>query len=94
MAVLKKIREFGKRMMKAKELCPICGGELEETEVKEDIWIGEELLVTENIHAKVCEKCGEKIVSYDEMQRIDRVISEFNRGKMELKQITAYVASI
>ena len=70
--------------MEAKELRPICGGELEETEVKEDIWLGEKLLVIENVHAKVCEKCGEKIVSYDEMQRIDRVIREFNRGKMEL----------
>ena len=80
--------------MKLKELCPICGGELEETEIKEDIWLGEELLVIENVHAKVCEKCGEKIVSYDEMQRIDRVISEFNRGKVELKRITAYVTSI
>ena len=80
--------------MKSKELCPICGGKLEETEVKEDIWMGEELLVIENVHAKVCEKCGEKIVSYDEMQRIDRVISEFNHRKMELKRITAYVTSI
>ncbi|HJH25429.1 MAG TPA: hypothetical protein C5S37_01370 [Methanophagales archaeon] len=80
--------------MKAKELCPICGGELEETEVKEDIWLGEELLVIENVHARVCDKCGEKIVSYDEMQRIDRVISEFYRGKVELKRITAYVTSI
>ncbi len=80
--------------MKAKELCPICGGGLEEAEIKEDIWLGEELLVIENVHAKVCDKCGEKIVSYDEMQRIDRVISEFYRGKTELKRITAYVASI
>jgi YgiT-type zinc finger domain-containing protein len=48
-----------------------------ETEVKESIWLGEELLVIENVHAKVCEKCGEKIVSYYEMQRIDGVISEF-----------------
>ena len=80
--------------MKAKELCPICGGELEETEVKEDIWLGEELLVIENVHAKVCDKCGEKIVSYDEMQRIEEVISEFNHRKMELKRITAYVTSI
>ena len=80
--------------MKPKELCPICGGELEETEVKEDIWMGEELLVIENVHAKVCDKCGEKIVSYDEMQRIDRVIREFNHRKMELKRITAYVTSI
>ena len=80
--------------MKAKELCPICGGELEETEVKEDIWLGEELLVIENVHAKVCDKCGEKIVSYDEMQRTEGVISEFNHRKMELKRITAYVTSI
>lgn len=80
--------------MKAKELCPICGGDLEETEVKEDIWRGEELLVIENVHARVCEKCGEKIVSYDEMRRIEGVIREFERGKMELKRITAYVASI
>jgi YgiT-type zinc finger domain-containing protein len=80
--------------MNPEDLCPICGGELEETEVKEDIWLGEELLVIENVHAKVCDKCGEKIVSYDEMQRIDRVISEFNHRKMELKRITAYVTSI
>jgi len=80
--------------MKAKELCPICGGELEETEVKEDIWKGEKLLVIENVHAKVCEKCGEKIVSYDEMCRIEGVIKEFEQGKIELKRITAYVASI
>jgi len=66
--------------MKAKELCPICGGELEEKEVKEDIWKGEKLLVIENVHAKVCEKCGEKIVSYDEMCRIEGVIKEFERG--------------
>jgi len=80
--------------MKSKELGPICGGELEETEVKEDIWMGEELLVIENVHAKVCEKCGEKIVSYSEMQRIDKVISEFNHRKQDLKRITAYVTSI
>ena len=52
--------------MKAKELCPICGGELEEREIKEEIWLGGELLVIESVHAKVCERCGEKIVSYDE----------------------------
>ncbi len=80
--------------MRSKELCPICGGTLEETEVKEDIWIGEKLLVIENVHAKVCEKCGEKIVSYDEMRMIEGVIKEFERGKMELKKITAYVVSI
>ncbi|MCD6455845.1 MAG: YgiT-type zinc finger protein [Methanophagales archaeon] len=61
---------------------------------EEDIWLGEELLVIENVHAKVCDKCGEKIVSYDKMQRIDRVISEFYRGKVDLKRITAYVTSI
>jgi YgiT-type zinc finger domain-containing protein len=72
----------------------ICGGELEETEVKEDIWVGEELLVIENVHARVCEKCGEKIESYDGMHRIEGVISGFERGKMELKRITAYVVSI
>ncbi|NQE45872.1 hypothetical protein C5S31_07615 [ANME-1 cluster archaeon GoMg2] len=80
--------------MNPEDLCPICGGELEETEVKEDIWLGEELLVIENVHAKVCDKCSEKIVSYDEMQRIDRVIREFNYRKMDLKRITAYVTSI
>ena len=31
--------------MKAEELCPICGAGLGETEVKEDIWMVEELLV-------------------------------------------------
>ena len=72
--------------MKAKGLCPICGSRLEETEVKEDIKMGEELLVIENIHARVCERCGEKIVSYDEMRRIEGVIREFEREKMELKK--------
>ena len=67
---------------------------MEETEVKEDIWVGEKLLVIENVHARICEKCGEKIVSYDEMRRIEGIIRGFERGKMELKRITAYVVSI
>jgi hypothetical protein len=34
------------------------------------------------------------IVSYDEIRRIEGVTREFEREKMELKRITAYVASI
>ena len=67
---------------------------MEESEVKEEIWIGENLLVIENVHAKVCGKCGEKVVSYNEMRRIERVIREFEREKTKLKRITAYIASI
>jgi hypothetical protein len=35
-----------------------------------------------------------RIVSYDEMRRIEGVIRAFEREKTELKRITAYVASI
>lgn len=50
---------------------------MKEAEVKEDIRLDEELLVIENVHAKICEKCGEKIVSYDEMQRIELSCKSF-----------------
>ena len=37
--------------MKAKELCPICGGDLEETEVKEDIHFMRRFSV-QHLHAR------------------------------------------
>lgn len=64
------------------EQCPICGGNLKKTTIKERINAGWRSLVIEGIPAKVCTKCGEKIVDYNEMQRI---INEIEEDKKQIE---------
>ncbi|MFQ6052406.1 MAG: type II toxin-antitoxin system MqsA family antitoxin [Candidatus Hydrothermarchaeota archaeon] len=74
-----------------KDLCPICGGKLEEKNVNEEIWIEDNLLIIKNIHARVCDSCGEKIVDYEAMQKIEEIIDKFKNKKLKPEIINAYV---
>ncbi len=47
-------------MSKTTENCPICGGKLENRRVKLDLWVGDSLIVIENVPAEVCMVCGEE----------------------------------
>ncbi len=67
--------------MTEKETCPICGGNLKETTIKENVNTGGKSLVIEGIPAKVCSKCGETIVDYDNMRQITEELKD------DIKQI-------
>jgi len=62
--------------MTEKETCPICGGNLKKTTIKEKVNAGGKSLVIEGIPAKVCSKCGETIVDYDTMRQITEEVKD------------------
>jgi YgiT-type zinc finger domain-containing protein len=43
--------------------CEICDTMLTEKLVKQDFWIGGQLIVVENVPAGVCPQCGKKVVN-------------------------------
>ena len=70
--------------------CPICGGELTKGNIKEEKWIEGKLLVIDNLTARICNICGESIVDYATMQKIEKLIENFRLNKIKGTEFTAY----
>jgi YgiT-type zinc finger domain-containing protein len=64
--------------------CAICGGKLKEERVKVELWVKDELIVIEDVPAKVCEACGEKYFSAEVSKKIDELISTRPKVKKRL----------
>jgi len=82
-------------MVKSKETkmnlkCPVCGGELIRGNIKEEKWIEGKLLVIDNLTARICNICGESIVDYATMQKIEQLIENFRLKKIMGTEFTAY----
>jgi YgiT-type zinc finger domain-containing protein len=70
--------------------CPVCGGELRTDIIKENIWIDGKLLVIDNLSAKVCMHCGESIVDYNTMKKIENLIDKFKHNEIRGTEFIAY----
>jgi YgiT-type zinc finger domain-containing protein len=70
--------------------CPVCSGELKKDIIKEDIWIDGTLLVIDNLPARVCIDCGESIVDYNTMNKIETLIDKFKNKVIKGNEFTAY----
>jgi YgiT-type zinc finger domain-containing protein len=70
--------------------CPICGGELKKGNLKEEKWIEGKLLVIDNLTARICNICGESIVDYATMQKIEQLIENFRLKKITGTEFIAY----
>ncbi len=70
--------------------CPICGGELKKGNIKEEKWIEGKLLVIDNLTARICNICGESIVDYITMQKIEQLIENFRLKKITGTEFIAY----
>ena len=70
--------------------CPVCSGELRKDIIKEDIWIDGKLLVIDNLTAKVCVHCGESIVDYNTIQKIENLIDKFKHNMIRATEFIAY----
>ncbi len=75
---------------KMSQRCPICGGELIKNTIKEEIWIEGKLLVIDNLAARVCNLCGESMIDYVTMQKIEQLIENFKLKKITGTEFTAY----
>ena len=40
--------------------CAICGGKVEEREIREEVRVGNDFAVIENVRTGVCVECGER----------------------------------
>ena len=70
--------------------CPVCGGQLKKDTIREDVWVESELLVIDNLPAKVCLDCGESIVDYNTMEKIEKIIEKFKHKGIVCTKFTAY----
>ena len=57
-------------------ICSICKGVLGRERVKLDFWVGDELVIIEDIPADVCNQCGEKYVSADVSRELDQLLKQ------------------
>ena len=67
--------------------CAICGGKVEEREVSEEVRIGNDFVIIENVRAGVCVECGERYYPpgiVDRLRDIERSI----RDRKTLKKLT------
>lgn len=67
--------------MKGKDLCDLCGGELEHKKVNLELHIRKELLICEDLPAEVCNQCGEKYFSAEVSEKIDQFLKKYRKEK-------------
>lgn len=67
--------------MKEKDLCDLCGGELEHKMVDIELHIQKELLICEDLPADVCKQCGEKYFSAEVSTKIDEFVKKYKEEK-------------
>ena len=65
--------------MKEKENCQFCGGNLEEKKTNVDLRVNDELIIFEDVPAKVCDQCGEKYFSADVYAKLERTVKKKKR---------------
>ena len=64
--------------------CAICGGKVEEREVSEEVRVGNDFVVIDNVRAGVCVECGERYYPpgvVDKLRNIERSIMDRKRLK-------------
>lgn len=70
--------------------CPVCGGQLKNDKIREEVWVEDKLLVIDNLPAKVCQHCGESIIDYSTMKKIEKIIEKFKHKEIAITKFTAY----
>jgi YgiT-type zinc finger domain-containing protein len=69
------IIKLGGIMMNDANICPICGGALEDRMIQMDFRYKGKLIVIEDIPSQVCVKCGEKLISAVTSKDIDDILA-------------------
>ncbi|MCK4736139.1 MAG: YgiT-type zinc finger protein [Methanophagales archaeon] len=66
--------------------CAICGGKVEEREISEELRVGNDFVVIENVIAGVCVECGEKYYPPGAVERF-RNIEKSIMDRKKLKKL-------
>lgn len=70
--------------MKEKEKCQFCTGNLEDRKTNVDMRVNGELIIFEDVPAKVCDQCGEKYFSADVYAEIEKMVKKKQEIKKEV----------
>jgi addiction module HigA family antidote len=73
----------GDRMLREAERCDLCSGSLEPGKTKLEFWLGEQLVVVQDMPADVCRRCGEAYLSYINSASLDRLRSKSDKPEPE-----------
>ena len=72
--------------------CAICGGKVEEREVSEEVRVGNDFVIIENVRAGVCVECRERCYPpgvVDRLRNIERSIMDRKKlKKLDVKGST------
>ena len=53
--------------------CPLCGGDTEEKIVETQEYIKDRLYIIKGVQAEVCNQCGERMYSQEELEKIENI---------------------
>ncbi|HYN44965.1 MAG TPA: type II toxin-antitoxin system MqsA family antitoxin [Candidatus Limnocylindrales bacterium] len=70
--------------------CPVCGGQLKNDTIRENVWVDGKLLVIDNLPSRVCMRCDESIVDFKTMKKIEKIIEKFKHKEIDSIKFTAY----
>lgn len=62
--------------------CALCGGKVEEREISEEVRVGNDFIIVENVKAGVCVECGEQYYPpgvVDKLRNIERSMVDKKR---------------
>jgi YgiT-type zinc finger domain-containing protein len=62
--------------------CEVCDTPLVEKRIRQDFWVGDQLIVVENVPAGVCPRCGEKVVN----ATVGRQLAELVQNKKQIAE--------
>ena len=71
----------GDRMLREADRCDLCGGALAPGKTMLEFWLGEQLVVVEDMPAHVCRQCGEAYLSPANATKLDHLLNA--RDKLE-----------
>lgn len=63
--------------------CAICGGKVEEREVSEEVRVGNDFIVVEDVKAGVCVECGERYYPPGVVDRLRNIGKETDQDKLK-----------
>lgn len=67
------------------DICSFCGGIVVKEQAKVDYWWGDELVIIENVPARVCQQCGEKYFSAEVSKKMEEIARVRGKAKNIVK---------
>jgi len=72
--------KYEDKLMKSFDKCPICGNDLIEKDVEKLLRGGKNTAIV-NVRAEVCQHCGERLYSEEQVRLFEQIRNKLSRGE-------------